>query len=152
LFSDARKTDTNDKLPNANFGPVLIPSHQGYPSTIDWARAAWTGENFEGYAGVVPPQWFISVLDSALLHISALIYDDVNGERLFGFAERWDYNDLLEIYRKHYPGKTFPANVQGLGTDMTTPPTARAEEVLKWVKGKGWDVLEKSVVAMSKDW
>ncbi|KAH3946374.1 hypothetical protein HBH98_057810 [Parastagonospora nodorum] len=142
----------NSILPNANFGPVLIPDHQGYPSTIDWARAAWTGENFEGYVSNVPPQWFISVLDTALLHISALIHEDVNSERLFGYAERWDVNDLLSIYRKHHPEKALPEKVQGLEKDRTTPPTARAEEVLRWVKGKGWDGLEESVVAMSKDW
>jgi hypothetical protein len=28
------------KLPNANFGPVLVPEHQGFPSTIDWAHSA----------------------------------------------------------------------------------------------------------------
>jgi hypothetical protein len=32
------------KLPNANFGPVLVPEHQGFPSTIDWAHSAWEGK------------------------------------------------------------------------------------------------------------
>jgi hypothetical protein len=81
-----------------------------------------------------------------------LIHEDVKSERLFGYAERWNYNDLLAIYRKHHPEKTLPESVNGLGKDMVKPPTARAEEVLKWVKGKGWDGLEESVKAMSKDW
>jgi hypothetical protein len=100
----------------------------------------------------VAPQWFISILDSALLHISALIHSDVDGERLFGYAERWNFNQLLANFRKNHPDKSFVEDVDGLGKDWAVPPTARAEEVLKWVKGSGWDGLEESVAAMSKDW
>ncbi|KAF1920855.1 hypothetical protein BDU57DRAFT_439480 [Ampelomyces quisqualis] len=142
----------NSILPNVNLGPVLVPAHQGYPSTIDWARAPWTGENFEAYAALIPPQWFISVRDNALLHISALIHSEVNGERLFGYAGRYNFNDLLAIYRKNYPEKKFPNNFEGLGKDMTVPPMERAEEVLRWIKRRGWDGLEETVLDMSKDW
>jgi hypothetical protein len=76
----------------------------------------------------------------------------VDGERLFGYAERWDFNQLLAIFRKNYPEKKFCEDVKELGFDVTEPPIARSEEVLKWVKGKGWDGLEESMVAMSKDW
>jgi hypothetical protein len=71
------------------------------------------------------------------LHIAALIYSEVDGERLFGYTERWNFNDLLAIYRKHYPAKTFAKGFDGLGKDCVVPPTARAEEVLKWVKWIG---------------
>jgi hypothetical protein len=135
-----------------NFGAVLVPEHQGYPSTIGWAHGAWTGEHLEVFAKTVDPQWFVSILDSALLHVAALIYSEVDGERLFGYTERWNFNDLLTIYRKHYPAKTFAKDFEDLGKDCVVPPTARAEEVLKWVKGSGWDGLEESVVAMSKSW
>lgn len=87
-----------------------------------------------------------------MLHVAALIYEDVESERLFGYAERYNFNDLLAIYRKNYPDKKFKDDIEGLGRDMVVPPTARAEEVLKWIKGRGWDSLEESVVAMSKDW
>jgi hypothetical protein len=86
------------------------------------------------------------------LHISALIHSDVGNERLFGFIERWDYNKMLAIFRKHYPEKRFPEDVEHPGDDKVKAPIARAEEVLRWVKGRGWDGLEESVVAMSKDW
>lgn len=135
-----------------NWGPVLSPENQGYPSTIEWARAVWIGENLEFYATTTAPRWYISVLDTALLHISALIHSDVNGERLFGYAERWNFNQLLSIFRKNYPDKTFRESVKEIGPDITVPPIARSEEVLKWAKGKGWDGLEESIVAMSKDW
>jgi hypothetical protein len=152
LFSAPLWRTLKYQLPNVNFGPVLIPEHQGYPSTIDWARAAWTGERLDVYTKIVQPQWFISLCDSALLHISALIYAEVDGERLFGWAERWNYNQLLTIYGEHYPEKSFPKHVEGLGYDRVSAPTKRAEEVLRWIKGIGWDGLEESVVAMSRDW
>lgn len=87
-----------------------------------------------------------------MLHVAALTYEDVKSERLFGYAERFNFNDLLAIYRKTYPDKKFKDDIEGLGRDMVVAPTARAEEVLKWIKGSGWDGLEESVVAMSKDW
>lgn len=90
--------------------------------------------------------------DDALLHISALIHEDVRAERLFGAAERWNYNQLLAMFREAYPEKTFAEAVVGLGHDRVTMSTARAEEVLRWVKGSGWDGLQESVVAMTEDW
>lgn len=140
------------QLPNANFGRVLVPRHQGLPSTIDWAHAAWTGDQLEAYATVVKPQWFISPNDTAILHISALIHGEVESERLFAYAERFSYNNILAIYRRLYPQKKFPEYLQDEGTDKMSVPNKRAEEVLRWVKASGWDSLEKSVKDMSEEW
>ncbi|KAJ4377878.1 hypothetical protein N0V83_000708 [Neocucurbitaria cava] len=142
----------NTILPNANFGRVLIPAHQGFPSTIDWARAAWTGENLDMYTQVIAPQWFISPVDTALLHISALIHGDVGSERLFGFVEPWNFNQMLGVFRKLYPQGNFPADVEDQGVDRMNVPNGRAEEVLGWVKGAGWDGLEDSLAKMSEEW
>ncbi|KAL6706544.1 hypothetical protein ACN47E_005300 [Coniothyrium glycines] len=142
----------NTILPNVNFGRVLVPEHQGFPSTIDWARAAWTGESLQAYANFVLPQWFISTEDSALLHIGALIYGDVTSERLFGYAKRFNYNQILAFFREFYPNKKFPKDLIGVGEDKMDVPNERAEEVLTWVKGSGWDGLAKSLKEMSGDW
>ncbi len=148
-FDSSKRVCTNkSQLPNANFGTRLVPKHQGYPSTVGWAHAAWTGENLAMMASFITPQWFISNQDTAILHISALIHSDVKSERLFGFAEPWSYNDLLAIYRKHYPERKFPEDLKDVGVDRSHPPNQRAEEVLKWSKGSGWDGLEKTVVEM----
>lgn len=131
---------------------MLIPEHQGFPSTIDWARAAWTGEHLEAYAKGVKPQWFISPVDTALLHISALIHGEVESERLFGYAGRFTYNEILGIYRKLYPERAFHEYLKDEGVDMMNVPNGRAEDVLKWVKGSGWDCLEQSLREMSEEW
>jgi hypothetical protein len=135
-----------------NWGRVLIPQHQGLPSTIDWAHKAWTGEGLASLAQIVRPQWFISNVDCALLHVSALIYSDVNSERLFGFAEPFTFNKMLDLYRKLYPEKKFPEDTEDLGVDRMNVPNQRAEEVLYRVKGAGWDTLEESLKEMTENW
>ncbi|KAF2852396.1 NAD(P)-binding protein [Plenodomus tracheiphilus IPT5] len=142
----------NTILPNANFGPLLVPEHQGYPSTIEWARVAWTGEYLKEHAAHIAPQWFISPVDTALLHVAALIYSDIKGERLFGFAETWNYNQILETFKELYPERQFAENLEGVGVDCMTVPNERAEEVLRWVKGSGWDGLVTSLGEMSRSW
>ncbi|KAF2033712.1 dihydroflavonol-4-reductase [Setomelanomma holmii] len=142
----------NSVLPNANFGPLLVPKHQGLPSTVAWIYSAFSGEGFHQLTSIVDPQWYISPLDDALLHVSALIHSNVDGERIFGYAERWNWNQILEILRKAYPEKTFPMDVEGQSDDRVVPPTKRSQEVLKWVKGSGWTSLKESVVALSKQW
>jgi nucleoside-diphosphate-sugar epimerase len=144
----------NRVLPNANFGAVLIPEHQGFPSTIEWAHDAWKGIQSERWTTSVGPQWYIHPVDDALLHISALIHSDVKTERLFGFAEPWSYNKMMDIWRKLYPERKFPDNIEGMGVDRMSLPNARAEEVMSWLKGPGskWDSLEKGLREMTENW
>jgi hypothetical protein len=96
-------------------------------------------------------EYFVSNQDCALLHVAALLYSDVTSERLFGFAQRWNFNQLLAIYRKEYPDREFPDDVEGLVDDGVKVPSERAEEVLRWVKGgSGWDGLYQSVKEMGE--
>ncbi|KAG9192895.1 hypothetical protein G6011_11629 [Alternaria panax] len=144
----------NRVLPNANFGAVLIPEYQGFPSTIGRAHDAWEGIQSERWTTSVGPQWYVHPVDDALLHISALIHNDVKTERLFGFAEPWSYNQMLDIWRKLYPERKFPDNIEGMGVDRMSLPNARAEEVMSWLKGPGseWDSLEKGLREMIEHW
>lgn len=135
-----------------NLGAVLIPEHQGYPSTINLARQAWLGQHLEMFATFAGPQWYVHPVDCALVHVSALIYKDVGSERLFAFAEPWDYNKMLDIWRKLYPERKFPDPIEGLGVDKMEIPNKRAEELLTWVKGAGWDSLEKGLKEMTESW
>ncbi|KAF2712068.1 NAD(P)-binding protein [Pleomassaria siparia CBS 279.74] len=143
----------NSILPNANFGKVLIPKEQGAPSTIGWAKFVFTGENFDMLVKRIAPQYFVDTIDDALIHVSALIHSDVTSERLFAFAEPFNFNQLLAIYRKLYPEREFPKDVEGLGRDLSTVPNARAEEVLGWIKEgrRGWTDLEGSLKQMCAD-
>lgn len=140
------------KLPNVNFSALLLPTHQGLPSTVEWAHIAWTGQNVEMFKGFAGPQWYVHTVDCALIHVSALIYSDVDSERLFAFAEPWSFNKMMGIWRKMYPEKKFPEDIEGLGEDKMKVPNQRAEELLKRVKGEGWNSLEKGLRDMSEQW
>ncbi|KAF2016199.1 dihydroflavonol-4-reductase [Aaosphaeria arxii CBS 175.79] len=145
----------NSVLPNANYGKVLIPTQQGTPSTIAWAHAAFTGELWDLHRSRIPPQYFIDTVDTALLHVSALIHASVSNERLFGFAEPFHWDKILGIFRRIYPERTFPADDPADDRrDLMTVPNKRAEEVLGWVKGggEGWTGLEVSLREMSEAW
>lgn len=135
----------NTVLPNANLGVVLDPKHQGTPSTIGWLHALWNG--FRGQEDIAqnPPQYFINVQDNARVHVAALICPDVQSERLFTFAKAFNWNDLLAIYRKNYPNRTFIDNMPDSGRDLSTVSNGRAEELLKRFGLPGWTSLEQSV-------
>ena len=91
-------------------------------------------------------------MDTAILHVSALIHSDVDSERLFGFVEPWDFNQLLAVFRKLYPQRKFPDDVADWGVDKMSVPNQRAAEVLAWVKGASWDGLENSLGEMTEEW
>lgn len=141
----------NCVLPNMNIGEILSIEHQGYPSTMGWIKALWGGFSGPGEADLKdnPPQYYINVDENATVHVVALICADVVGERLFTFARPYGWNDLLGIFKKRYPDRKFIADIEGLGEDKSIVANGRAEELLKRVKGKGWEGLEESVAVLT---
>lgn len=156
----------NTVLPNANIGNILSVEHQGYPSTAGWIRALWDG--FEGNKDLQynPPrelnrglwvdqsltggaEYYINVQDNARVHVGALIFPDVQGERLFSFAYPFTWNDILGIFRKLYPEGKFIDNIPDLGRDLSKVSNGRAEELVKRMGRPGWESLEASVKAVA---
>lgn len=139
----------NAVLPNANMGPVLSTEHQGYPSTAGWIRALWDG--FRGHEDLRfnPSQYYTNVQDNARVHVAALIYEDVAGERLFAFAHPYTWNDILAVFRKLYPQRKFIDDIPDLGEDLSEVANERAEELLKRFGLPGWTSLEDSVKAIT---
>ncbi|KAF2828748.1 NAD(P)-binding protein [Ophiobolus disseminans] len=134
----------NTILPNANFGPSLVYTHQGHPSTASWAKALFDGD-VDTIANI-PPQYFIDVRDTAKLHLAALLDADTAGERLWGFAERFNWNDVLALFRKVWPERQFPKDLEGLGVDESIADTEGALGALRRVYGlEGWRGLEGAV-------
>lgn len=138
----------NCVLPNMNVGEILSVEHQGWPSTTHWVKAAWGGFSGPGKRDLVdnPPQYYVNVDDDALVHVAALTFDDVKGERLFAFAKPYNWNSFLAAFRKMYPERNFVPDFEGLGEDKSIVANERAEELLKRLKGgKGWESLEESL-------
>ncbi|KAI9687655.1 MAG: hypothetical protein M1820_010412, partial [Bogoriella megaspora] len=138
-----RSTEINRKPADESLplmGRILSPEHQGRPSTSANPIAAFEGKMDLPLS--VPPQWYIDAEDAALLHVAALTRPDAVGERVFGFAKPFNWNDVLGIYRKLYPNKKFPEDTEGLGRDIMKIPNERAEQMLKDMGMGGWTSLE----------
>jgi nucleoside-diphosphate-sugar epimerase len=132
-------------LPDTCFGAVLEPNRQGIPSSAGMLRMLFEGQNLE-YLKFVQPQWFIDVVDTAKLHVAALIEPSVKGERILGYAEPFNWNDLLAIFRRMFPGKQFIDDMH-LGKDVSRVSNERGGELLRKLYGHGWTSLEDSAVA-----
>lgn len=134
----------NQVLPAANFGPAPAPEKQGLPSTGGWPKALYDGDL--SLIQNVPAQYFVDVRDNAKLHIGGLLDPATNEERLFAFAEPYNWNKVLAEFRKLWPERKFVEDLEGLQTDESIPPTESALKLLKHAYGMdGWTSLETSL-------
>jgi hypothetical protein len=83
------------------------------------------------------------------LHVAALIDADIKNERVFAYAEPFNWNDVLAAMRKARPDAKIPEDLKDNSKDLSEVlPVARAKEILK--KNFGQDSfigLEESVKA-----
>ncbi|KAL1847265.1 hypothetical protein Daus18300_014000 [Diaporthe australafricana] len=133
----------NTVLPNANFGAILSPENQGYPSTARWTKAVLDAD----YQSIkhIPPQYYVNVQDTARLHVVALVNPLVRDERVFAFTGPFNFNDILGVLRKQYPDEKWddvPDQMQDLSTIQ---PIKRAEWLLEEAYGFCFTGLEQSV-------
>jgi nucleoside-diphosphate-sugar epimerase len=134
----------NAVLPNCNLGPSLVYEKQGHPSTGGWPKTLFDGDT--SVVATAPAAYFIDVRDTAKLHIAALVDPDTSNERLWGFAERFNWNTILAIFRKVWPERKFVEDLSGQGWDEANVSTESALQTLKTVYGQeGWITLEKSL-------
>ncbi|KAJ0382944.1 hypothetical protein COL922a_011482, partial [Colletotrichum nupharicola] len=95
--------------------------------------------------------YFIDVQDDGLLHVAGAVLPDVKGERIFGFAEPFNYDQILGILRKQNPGRNFHDNYAAGEYPFVVKPIGRAEEFLRRLKGSGWTSLEDSLRLNTED-
>jgi len=144
----------NTILPNANIGKVISVEHQGAPSTNGWVKALWNGFQEEDTADLKdnPPQYYVNVQDNARLHVGALVLPEIREERLFAFAHPFNWNDILAIFRRLYPDRSFVEDFPDLGRDMSKVANAKAETILAHFGQQGWTSLEDSVRDATLGW
>ena len=98
------------------------------------------------------PEYAIDVQDAGLLHVAAAILPDVKGERIFGFAVPFCWDDVLDILRKQCPDRTFQGNFAGVPfPNVTIKPRERAEELLKRLGKPGFTSLAEMVLSNTED-
>ncbi|KAM6540363.1 hypothetical protein FALCPG4_002081 [Fusarium falciforme] len=136
-------------LPNANIGPLISSSNQGYPTSARWVKALWDSD-YDSLKNA-PPQHYVNAQDDAKLHVIALSHPAVQRERIFAMAGPVSLNDIVHILRKLYPNKEWK-NLPDEGEDLSVvEPIRRAEELLMEAYGAGFISLEESVKGNAAD-
>ncbi|RMZ86382.1 hypothetical protein DV736_g6391, partial [Chaetothyriales sp. CBS 134916] len=131
----------NAVLPNMNTGRILGPAGitaSQVPSILDGSFNP----------GFISPQWFVDVVDDSRVHLAALLDKTVANERLFAFAQPFDWNDFIDAVHKARPGRNgITERLPPHGKDLSTADNAKAEALLtKWFDVPGWKSIEQSVV------
>jgi nucleoside-diphosphate-sugar epimerase len=139
----------NTVLPNYTSGIILQPlSVPGAGSTARWVRDVFDHPFEEDYVTKLrdqDPQWQVDVEDIAKLHLAALTFDDVSGERLFGFAHRFNYNSFLQTFRSLAPEQTWPADEDSQQQASTIVENSRSIELLRRFGAEDWVPFDESV-------
>ncbi|KAE9570610.1 Aldehyde reductase 2 [Colletotrichum fructicola] len=132
-------------LPNCNWGEILHP--EIYGSTMGWVRDVLKGD-YEAFALYVP-QYFVDVVDTARLHAIALLGENVESQRIFGFAEEVNRSDVFKTLRALRPdNENIPEPDENEGHDLTeVVPAKKAEQLLKDYYGRGWTGYKESLEA-----
>ncbi|EON67534.1 hypothetical protein W97_06902 [Coniosporium apollinis CBS 100218] len=146
---DNKEVVVNTVLPNANFGKLLSPEHQQHRSTTGVVTAMFNGD--ASFAAMFPPQYYVNVQDTAILHVAALLRSDVANERIYAYAAPFSFNDALAVLRKAYPQRKFPDDIPDVGKDLTKVPRERAEQLLKDTGRPGWASFEQSIKESVED-
>lgn len=143
-FVEEEKPDfvVNSVIPNTNIGRVL---RKPPSSSANFALLVLKG-GIQRIASV-PPQWMINTGDDAKIHLAALTDHTVAGERIFAFAQPFDWNDMLEAVRKARPNAPLSEPLPPHGKDISTVDNELGAQLLrKWYNQDGYKLLDESVV------
>jgi nucleoside-diphosphate-sugar epimerase len=153
----------NAIMPNTTFGPILDPAQA--TSTAGMLKGLFES-NWAAFSGILPrkssftfiplarviyyifTEWGVDVRDVGRLHMLALTSPSLSagGIRMYAASEPFNTNDILQLFRKLYPGKTFLPDIEGLGRDLTHVDNKRAGELLG-----GWIKFEESIKANTEN-
>jgi hypothetical protein len=95
-------------------------------------------------------EYFIDVHDDARVHVAALLDPTVQNERLFAFAQAFNWTDIIGILTKLRPdNQRIPQPQPNEGRDLSdVKGRKRAEDLIKSFFGvSGWTSLEDSIAA-----
>lgn len=129
-------------------GPVANPA-EGFYSTASLANQLFNGDTAGGTVGASnPPAHIVDVRDAALIHVAALLAQDVDRERLWALAHPYHINDFLKIWREAYPGHedTIPADLDFPAAPKQIVDNSRSVELLQRFAGRSWIDFRTTVI------
>lgn len=72
-------------------------------------------------------QCHIDLEDLGLLHLAALVLEDVQGERIVALGEEFGYDDVLDVMRKIDPGRKLPEKAPSASPTVAAAMLATVE-------------------------
>jgi nucleoside-diphosphate-sugar epimerase len=133
----------NSVLPCFVVGPIFHAKQPG--SSGKWVMDFWKDPDHYEPLQNFGPSWFVDIEDTALLHIAALTQEDVKNERLLGFADSFNFNSWVNVFRQLDPGKPWPADDPAQGYILSKVDSTRELELLKRFGQTGWTSFYDSV-------
>ncbi|ORY14370.1 NAD dependent epimerase/dehydratase family protein [Clohesyomyces aquaticus] len=133
----------NTVVPNVNFGTLTSPENTGFTSSSSLLKMVWEGNTMPVF--LIPPEWYVDTEDTALLHIAALTMPDVVNERLLAFAGSFTWNEILDLFRKYVPDRTFLKDIEEPPADLGTVDNSRAIDLLKRLGKDGFSSLDECI-------
>lgn len=94
--------------------------------------------------------WYVSVEDTAQLHIAALLHPELKSERIFAMAGPFNWTDVIGVLRKLQPDNDkIPNPPLNEGTSLHEfIGVEKAEQILRDFCGRpGWTSLEDCFAA-----
>ncbi|KAF4506947.1 hypothetical protein G6O67_005629 [Ophiocordyceps sinensis] len=92
-----------------------------------------------------PPQHYVNVTDTALLHVAALLEEDVVGERLLACAGPFNFNETVALMERLGDGSRRWERIENTDRDLKTVDSTRALELLRRYGRPGFTGLEESL-------
>ncbi|ORY90635.1 Nadph-dependent carbonyl reductase from Sporobolomyces Salmonicolor [Leucosporidium creatinivorum] len=132
----------NSVVPTFVMGPTILPDQVSSSAGI--VKALFFGD--KGYASMLPPQYFVNAEDVALVHLGALTLPSVVSQRVWSVAEPYNWDQVLAIFRKLHPSRTFVEDFQD-GHDLSQIDRSKATEVLRQLGREGWRGLSETLEA-----
>ncbi|KAJ4256247.1 hypothetical protein NW762_009327 [Fusarium torreyae] len=101
---------------------------------------------------IVNTEYFVDVQDTARLHVAGAILSDVQGERIFAWAEPFNFDSILAVLHRQNPKKSFVENFHS-SQDLADvgKPRSRAIELLQALGKSTFTSLEDSIRLNTQD-
>ncbi|KAJ4322462.1 hypothetical protein N0V84_004818 [Fusarium piperis] len=133
----------NSVVPNAALGKVLLPERQGFPTAVGLVKTLWEGRHGPELVHMVPPP---------RIHVAALLFSDVQSERLISYGGPFNLNSILATFREAQPERAFPDDFPNTPEDIGEIHNERATELLKRLGRPGWTSLKDCLGPLVKQY
>jgi len=98
-----------------------------------------------------PAEFVIDSRDSAAIHVTALLSDETNGERLWAAGSRYTANDLLGIWREAFPDRKILPDFEFPQAPSIIIDKSKSTQLLKQFEGRDWYPLKETALANVAD-